>query len=244
MEIVSVSKLVEFSERNFEGAYLFRGQPEDKPLLPKIARGQPKPDFLIEEKRLVREFQIRSAPYLDSADRDQWDWLAIAQHHGMATRLLDWTSNPLAALWFAVRDGQVGGPDGVVWIFPYSSEAIADQTVESPFGGERTKLFQPKHLTKTIVAQSGWFTVHKYLENEKFVPLDDNKLYKHEFKKCKVPNEKFVTLRRQLDKIGVNDSTMFPDLRGLCEYLNFVHLPDLVIRRSPRLQEEGAVRIV
>jgi hypothetical protein len=234
MEITSVSQLVKFSEQNFEGRCLFRGQAEDKPLLPKIARGQLRPDFLNEEKRLLHEFQIRSAPYLDGGNRDMWDWLAIAQHHGMATRLLDWTSNPLAALWFAVRDGRVGGPDGVVWIFPYSSGAIANQMEESPFMGEWTKIFQPKHLTKTIVAQNGWFTVHKYLQDENFVPLDDNKLYKSEFKKCRVLNGEFVNLRRQLDRIGVNDSTMFPDLRGLCEYLNFVHIPELVIRRFPR----------
>lgn len=234
-DITAVSKMVELAE-NLGRNVLYRGQPQDKPLLPKIARGDLKPRFLIEEKQLLDEFRIRSAPFLGAGKRDEWDWLAIAQHHGMATRLLDWSANPMAALWFAVKNGTQDGEDGVLWILPYDQGDLAKQNAESPFEGEATKLFQPKHIAKTIVAQSGWFTVHKYIDDsQKFVPLEDNKLYKHNLENCRIPSSKFEDLKYQLDVVGINDSTMFPDLNGLCSYLNFIHLPDIFVRRFPRL---------
>src|SRR5262249_11833824 len=146
--------------------HLFRGQPCPKKLLPKIGRDPFLSDeFLSREQRLIQEFRIRSNPYLDSSDRDDWDWLAIAQHNGMATRLLDWTDNPLAALWFAVRespDKERKGKDGVLWVFHVpEQDMVVDQRASNPFKAKRTKVYRPKHLTRTIVAQGGWFTVHK-----------------------------------------------------------------------------------
>src|ERR1700686_3047090 len=127
--IETVSSLVKFSESNCAvGLHtLFRGQPQDDPLLPKIGRGSCKPGLLDQEQRLFAEFRRRSAAYLDATNRDDWDMLAIAQHHGMATRLLDWTDNPLVALWFAVREGSQQS-DSVVWCFPFVNDDIADQS--------------------------------------------------------------------------------------------------------------------
>jgi hypothetical protein len=114
--ILSVPSLVSYVDNHCnKGLYLFWGQKFDKPLLPKIGRDHFLSDnFLGQEKRLLDDFKIRSNPYLDSSTRDDWDWLAIAQHNGMATRLLDWTDNPLAALWFAVREEAVKGNPGVL----------------------------------------------------------------------------------------------------------------------------------
>jgi hypothetical protein len=235
LEITSVSGLVKFVEDSCDSFHLFRGQPFDRPLLPRIARGDLRLDFLIQEQRLLREFEIRSAPYLDAKDMDAWDWLAIAQHHGLATRLLDWTANPLAALWFAVKDEPKGLEPAVLWLLPVSDEDIASQESEDPFEASRTRVFEPKHITKTIVAQGGWFTAHKHMkESNEFIPLENNKLYKRDCEKCVVPVARFERLRNQLDQFGVNASTMFPGLSGLSEYLNFAHLPQLIVRRFPR----------
>src|SRR5262245_57840031 len=55
------------------------------------------------ERRLFKKFKERSLPYLKFVPRDDWEWLAVAQHSGVPTRLLDWTSNPLVAAYFAVE---------------------------------------------------------------------------------------------------------------------------------------------
>jgi hypothetical protein len=222
--ITSVSQFMEFVEKNCaSGLHLFRGQRRDDPLLPKIARMQLTSDFKSEEQKLMQEFKIRSSPYLDVATPDYWDWLAIAQHNRMATRLLDWTDNPLAALWFAVEKPPDKEQHGVLWLFRVLEEdMVLSQEKENPFNCKRTKVFRPKHITKSISAQGGWFTVHRYLESEKrFVPLEKNKLYRKSLEKLCIDRAKFPELRQQLDRCGVNQSTMFPDLTGLCEYLNW-----------------------
>jgi len=235
--IESVSSLVKFSESTCAvGLHtLFRGQPQDDPLLPKIGRGSCKPELLEQEQRLFAEFKRRSAAYLDATNRDDWDMLAIAQHHGMATRLLDWTDNPLVALWFAVREGPQQR-EGVVWCFPFGNDDIADPSKDFPFEGDRTKVFQPRHIAKTIAAQDGWFTVHKFMDG-RFIPLENNKAYKNNLVKLRVPKGIVENLRSQLNQVGVNDSTMFPDLGGLCDFLNYVHMPNLIVRRFPRLKQ-------
>src|SRR4029077_18713679 len=110
--------------------HLFRGQRQDKPLLPKIGRGTLKPDFLKLEQELLDDFKKRNTPYIESSRHDPWDLLAVAQHHGLSTRLLDWSASPLAALWFAVRHDPEDGEDGVVWILPFSKDEIANQEKE------------------------------------------------------------------------------------------------------------------
>jgi hypothetical protein len=230
--IGSVAGLLQFVERECrspEGLYLFRGQSKDQPLLPAIARdslGWRIPGL---EEKIMDEFRRRSPAHLSAAPpASDWHLLAIAQHHGMATRLLDWTASPLAALWFAVEKKpkvikKRENGCGVVWMLHVLDEDIVTgHGSGSPFGGERTQIFQPHHIAKTIVAQDGWFTVHKYLaEKDKvFIPLEKNKIYKDRMKMLTVPYGKFATLKEELDRCGVNAASLFPDLRGLCRYLN------------------------
>jgi len=124
--ITSVSILTKLVETQFNsGSYLFRGQSEDWPLKPKIGRGTLKDDFLAQEQNLLEEFRLRSRPHLVTPERNPWDLLAIAQHHGMSTRLLDWSQNALAALWFAVKDDPKEGDHGVVWGLPVTQSDVA-----------------------------------------------------------------------------------------------------------------------
>lgn len=205
---------------------LFRGQRTDEPLLPKIARLDLR--ITIEKAELVMfdEFRRRSLPFLDRFPESKWDWLALMQHHGLATRLLDWTANPLAALWFATskppkKDNNNERP-GVVWIFkPALIDMVDIDKSKDPFQGKRTQVFQPSHVTRRIIAQFGWFTAHKYLDDGKFVPLEKNRFYKTRLKKIIIPPSLFPELRSRLNRFGVNAGVLFPDLVGLCETIQW-----------------------
>ena len=65
---------------------LFRGQSCDFPLLPAIARERLTDDVLEAERLMLEEFQRHSAPFLRVVPATLWEWIALAQHHGLPTR--------------------------------------------------------------------------------------------------------------------------------------------------------------
>jgi hypothetical protein len=210
---------------------IYRGQPTDQPLLPKIARktrfGKNIEDVsgktLTEvEKTLIDEFRRRSIQFIEKTPDNAYDWLAFAQHFGLLTRLLDWTENALAALWFAVKDDYLK-KTAIVWAFAVPEKDIIIPTKDlRPFQGTRTKIFKPNQLTSRISVQSGWFTLHKYNSNEKrFIPLEKHRIYKNSLVKIKIPNVSLTSIKADLDSCGINQSSLFPDLDGLCDYLNW-----------------------
>lgn len=225
----SFDQYIQFIQKECSEKYiLFRGQRENaklhRPLLPMIARiGLKGNKILAAEKRIFEDFKKRALPYIEkNIPKTDWEWLTLAQHHGLPTRLLDWTRNPLAALWFVVhkspRDLKTYG---IVWIFkPEDKDVIDFSKDKKPFAIKRTKVFEPSHIARRITAQSACFTVHKYLDNEStFIPLDRNINYMHKLMKVVIPGEKFAELKRQLDRCGINDVTLFTDLDNLCKYI-------------------------
>lgn len=205
---------------------LFRGQGEGYKLEPKIARtkwrdGGTAADA---EKSMHEEFKRRAVPYLDFKPANDWEWLAIAQHHGLPTRLLDWTTNPLVALWFAVENPCASR--AAVWmLFGSNEDYVSDFDDLSPFQIKRTKIFRPTHLTRRIVAQNGWFTAHKHMSGGRFVPLEKNKQYTQRLKFVAIPPASFQNIRKELDLCGINRASLFPDLPGVCQFIQWKHSP-------------------
>jgi FRG domain len=206
---------------------LFRGQRQDLPLLPKIARLELRQGGVSQtEREMFKEFIRQALPYLEVKIDNDWDWLALAQHHGMATPLLDWTLNPLAALWFAVNKPAKDRKPGVVWVFPPRQEDIVavDKMTGGGglFGSGRTQVFQPNHVTRRLVAQLGWFTLHRHQrKSERFTPLERDRRYKHLMTKIAIPAKEFREFRYDLDRMGVNKASLFPDLDGLSGHVQW-----------------------
>ncbi len=206
---------------------LFRGQREDLPLLPKIARAglnlEVEPH--VAERELLAHFTRTALPHLNRPLSSPWDWLALAQHHGLPTRLLDWSQNPLAALWFTVRKPAKATANGVLWAYkPTRGDFLAEPLPDHPFSVERTRVMRPNHVTARLVAQGGAFTVHAYFpEHGGFVPFEDSVLRGGDLQRVNIPASSFSRIRYELDRCGINASTMFPDLDGLCEQIQWLN---------------------
>ena len=237
--VTSFNQYLQFIEKECREKYiLFRGQREytktPRNLRPKIARHEltdlKGEKLLAAEKRIFEDFKKRSIPYIEKnipANDNDWEWLTLAQHHGLPTRLLDWTKNPLAALWFVVAEPPKDYKTyGTVWIFKPSDNDFVDFSKDlHPFDIKRTKVFEPNHIARRITAQSACFTAHKYLDDKsKFIPLNKNVSYKRKLKKVVVPGSIFTELKDQLDRCSINDATIFADLDNLCKYITWREL--------------------
>jgi hypothetical protein len=223
---------------------LFRGHRQAEWLLePKISRLRLRRSMrsVDAERQMLEEFKRRAIPHLGPEARSNWDWLALAQHHGLPTRLLDWTTNPLVALWFAVERPPEQNADGAVWMFVGERADYADEhTSADPFALTRTLIFRPRHLTSRIIAQSGWFTVHRFVPSRPgFIPLERNARQKHRLTRFIVPLKYFYVLREDLARCGISAASLFADLEGLCRDLKWmVAPPDDEVERERALEED------
>jgi hypothetical protein len=213
METVFVSSFGEFHEliRRFlnNRQVLFRGHNRvDWNLVPRIGR---KEYAKLNHDKFFASFRRRATEFLEVEPKNAWDWLAVAQHHGLPTPLLDWSYNPLVAAYFAVFP--LEDEDCVVYAY-YDSEPIETEHV-MPEDYEGVGRLVPRGIAQRIVRQSGNFTFHSP--------------YNLALEKAVGPNDFFVRIvirkkyRREmiyeLDKYGFNRMTLFPDLDGLCSYM-------------------------
>lgn len=184
---------------------LFRGQQQDWPLLPKLARlhegKRLKGNFLDVERSMLDEFKRQARVYVTS-DHTDWDWLA---------------------LWFAVQQEAHDNQSGVVWIFSPSKKDYVDSSSNtSPYQLRSTRVLQPRHSNMRLRVQAGRFTVHFFRESDKrFIPLEKNSSYKPRLKKLEIASSAFAQIRCDLDRCGINAGTMFPDVTGLAQHVEW-----------------------
>ncbi len=221
-----IAEVFDFAQQE---TVLCRGQRRlDWQLEPSLARLKLKPDETRKEveRQLIEAFRRQCLPYVERDSSNDWDLLAMAQHHGLATRLLDWTANPLAALWFAVRDPAEGkNPGGVLLFAPEVRDYVVDLETQNPLQVRRTRFFQPRHLNARIVAQNGWFSVHAWSKNrpDTLTALDRITDYRSRIRRIEVPPGRFSEIRSALDRLSINSATLLPDLDGLSRHLNWLN---------------------
>jgi hypothetical protein len=205
---------------------IFRGQPVDENLFPRIGRSNYNIiDRNVVEKKIFDEFKRLYVPYAKISNFNDWDILALAQHHFLPTRLLDWTENPLIALWFAFNEFKMKSFNPVVWCFGFAKFHILEPNDSEFFNHKSTIVFKPRHITKRLVNQNGWFTSHWYgSESKKYSALNNLEphwpyIYRITFSDYSQEFSKDTL--RQLNTFGINSYSIFPDLEGLCKYLEW-----------------------
>lgn len=164
-----------------------------------------------EEKTILRLFKEQSLPYLNIVPNTDWEWMAIAQHHGLPTRLLDWTRNPLVAAYFSVE--RKHDDDSIIYALK-ENKYVNIEKDKNPFAVSTVKRFIPRHITRRITAQAGVFTIHPdpraEFKNDKRVT---RLIIKHNFRK---------TLKDTLYRYGIHRASLFPDLDGLTKHIEWL----------------------
>ncbi len=205
-----------------EGYPLYRGQSQDYPLLPKIARNCDV-NPLKQESYLLSELNIRGRIHRDVAQLDVWGLMTLGQHYGLATRLLDWTRNPLIAMWFACSEGNAADKPHVYILLPHWDIDILDrEKVTNPQEHKGLSILRTRLEDSRVIAQDGWFTVHSPSRKYgKFVPLGSLDHHAEGMVKIVIEPSSKNDILKNLDTLGVSYQTVFPDLEGVCKYLNW-----------------------
>jgi hypothetical protein len=180
-----------------------------------------KTSFRKYETTLFDSFNRQARVFVIAPPNNPWEWLAYAQHFGLPTRLLDWTKNPLAALYFAVRDDRNNSD---VWVYSYDFGPLAEgqqhmidlnalptgSPLEYTGGLNR---FIPPIIDRRMAAQQSVFTI----QEDPFEVIADGNLAEFVIR-----NSNKEHIKKQLHRLGINQASLFPDVSGLSENLMWV----------------------
>jgi hypothetical protein len=211
----SVTAFIELLLRGGKTWHYYRGHREVswelEPLVDRVKHG-PLTRF-DHEAQMFQEFKRRGTAFLQAKPANDWEFLALARHHGLPTRLLDWTENPLAALFFAVEEPSP--QDSAVWCYVHVGlgEPKLDPSTTEPLSVERLALYQPPHLHPRIAVQSSLFTVH---------PRDWKRApdpWSGKLAMIVIPNAERPRIRHELFRLGVHRAALFPDLDNAATHI-------------------------
>lgn len=192
------------------------------------------------EAALYFEFRARARELHDQSP-SEWDILFSMRHHGVATRLLDWTETLGVAVFFALRDaGESSQP--CLWLLnPYSlnqsswgirdlvapeylpqgdydfSDYLLDYSEDAGFDWDDPVALYPLQRNARLHAQRGFFTIHG--EDSRSLERIAPALVR----KVMLPRDAWEDARLFLRDAGIDEFLMFPDLDGLARHLHIKH---------------------
>ena len=201
------------------------------------------------EKHLLRNFRKyahRAAVPSDS----NWNWLTLAQHHGLPTRLMDWTFSPYVAMHFATSNLEAYGVDGVIWAVDYvkvhsslperlrhelEQEGADLFTVEmldraapaidglaQGYDGPSLLFLEPPSIDDRVVNQYALLSVMSGVTAR----VDEWLANRPEFyARYVIPAALKWEIRDKLDQANVNERVLFPGLDGLSTWLKRNYTP-------------------
>jgi hypothetical protein len=173
--------------------------------------------YRIEDERAVLAmFKQQARPLVTHAPVSEIEWLALAQHFGLPTRLLDWTDSLFVAAWFAVEKGGAKECDSGIWV-TRGIPSIERQHYDAPLELREARIYRPPHITPRISAQGSVFLI---------CPTPTTPPTLHSMNQIRIERGAEFTLKKRLNACGINRRQLFPDLGGLSEHLAWMYKND------------------
>jgi hypothetical protein len=239
-DIASISDLIGKLDAHKVGSEIlwFRGHSDNSwKLTPSIARDGADP--VNREWALFKRFKQNASRFIQGQVlQTNWEWFFLMQHYGVPTRLLDWSENPLVALYFCVSNPNLDGKDANLWaLSPVNYNTGAGVTssykkdipcfdLDKELDGYQTgnvlgstsslnpiACIAPKNSTR-MAAQYGVFTIF----HSEFKPLEET-ADAQAIWKYRIPSGSKPSLRKDLGLLGYSKLSMFPEIGNIADYL-------------------------
>jgi len=207
-------------------------------------------EFWEMEHHLLRNF-VKYAHKNILEEAPLWHWLSVAQHHGLPTRLMDWTYSPFVAMHFATANQEKFDQDGVIWVINYVEahkllpDVLKEELQEEGANAFTVDMmlkaagsfkefssllpdkdfvlfFEPPSLDDRFVNQFALFTISS---NSKLNFNDWMQNYPQIWKKIIIPAKLKWEIRDKLDQSNITERVLFPGLDGLSEWLKRMYRP-------------------
>lgn len=210
------------------GHYFFRGvRDASYSLLPAVGRQSwyqslNKDERIARERSILDEFKNRSLGISGNHHENDWNCLALAQHHRLPTRLLDWSTSLLVALYFACErelkhDGTLAyyRSDACAVYLAHAKETISRTAIcDDPIECDRVGFIATPQVTPRLVTQRGVFSI----QPDPSIPFDkafEDPSQNFKVTKVVIPSNVREKLFITLYRLGVRPASIYPDLDGL-----------------------------
>jgi hypothetical protein len=201
------------------------------------------------ERHLLRNF--RKYAHRDVVENDSiWHWLSVAQHYGLATRLLDWTYSPFVAMHFATANIDKFNTDGVIWAVNYvESHKLLPINLKNDLGMEGANVFTVRMLSESVKSLNclsqmseksfviffeppsmddrivNQFALFSVMPDPKAALDNWLQTYPHLWHKIIIPAKLKWEIRDKLDQANITERVLFPGLDALSHWLNRHYTP-------------------
>lgn len=251
MEVTTVSEYLNAINNVFDSQRMekiwYRGQSklnDNYKLLPSVYRSEGQ-EFL--EYDLYLRFKAKGVPFLKYRPETEWDWLFLMQHHGVPTRLLDWSEDALIALAFALEKRTTGDEhdeDACVWLLdPFGLNKqfnafkdykfipnIEEERIKEHFG------MKPKHLLTGAAMYNMQHPVSVIgsMNSDRIIsqkgvftlfpqpsvdlkPLEETDNNNQFLSKIIVKKQSIDEIKTELIRFGINENSLYPGLDSIAK---------------------------